>query len=154
PSFAVHLVRLRKSDRRDDNQDRRRDRFGEGRPLNVKGIIGFPEPLVERREEAAPAAPIARFLLGDELRRVRAAETARLAGLAGRVLDQFGPVVTVGFLYFEVLGSPADEADCATQADRLRQAPSAITAIIKELLATAESRQQSIAPVRASGPST
>jgi hypothetical protein len=119
--------------------------------LNANEIIGFPEPQREGRRQNVPPAPIARFPLDGELRRARSAEIARLAELSGRVLERFGPVIAVGFLYYEVLGSPASEADCARQADRLREAPWTVSAIIDELLEAGGSVGQNMAPVREPG---
>ena len=77
--------------------------------------------------------------LVDELRRVKGAEIARITEIAGRLLVQFGPVIAIGFLYYEMLGRPPDGADCASHIERLRRAPSNTPRIVEEQRALADS---------------
>jgi hypothetical protein len=116
--------------------------------LNGSEIIGFPEWPVQSRRDDGGATPVARFDLVVQLQRVREGEIARIGDLAGQLAQRFGPAIAVGFLYYEILGVPPDEADCVRQAERLRHAPAAARIIIAELLAAADARRQSAAPVQ------
>jgi hypothetical protein len=106
--------------------------------LNAKEIVGFREPSAERSPHNSPAVSSAGFDLVDELRRVKGAEIARLTELAGRLLVQFGPIIAIGFLYYEMLGRPPEGADYATHLDRFRRAPSTAPGIVEELRALAD----------------
>ena len=107
--------------------------------LNVNEIVGFPEPSAERSPHSNPAMSSAGFDLVDDLRRVKGAEIARLTEIAGRLLVQFGPVIAIGFLYYEMLGRPPDGGDCAGHLERLRRTPSTAPGIVEELRALADS---------------
>lgn len=93
--------------------------------LNGNEIIGF-------------AAPDTRFDLIEALHRVRGVEIARIADIAGRLSQRFGPEIVVGFLHCEILGRPADGKNCADHVERLRRMPSSVGALAEELLALAD----------------
>jgi hypothetical protein len=107
--------------------------------LNTDEIVGFPEPRAERSSHHGPAMSSAGFDLVNELRRVERAEIARITEIAERVLIQFGPVIAIGFLYYEMLGRPPDDAESASQIERLRRAPSTAPGIVEALRALADS---------------
>jgi hypothetical protein len=100
--------------------------------LNSKEIIGFPEPSAKRSRSDDPPLPNARFDLVDALRGIQGAEIARISDLASRLNDQFGPEITVGFLYYEILGRAPDGT---AQIERLRRAATSLPSIIEELIA-------------------
>jgi hypothetical protein len=110
--------------------------------LNAKEIVGFPERSAERSPQNDPAMSSAGFDLVDDLRRVKGAEIARLTEIAGRLLVHFGPVIAIGFLYYEMLGRPPEGGDCASHLERLRRAPSTASGIVEELRALADSESR------------
>ena len=107
--------------------------------LNTDEIVSFPEPRAGTSSHHGPAMSSVGFDLVDELRRVEQAEVARIAEIAERVLSQFGYVIAVGFLYYEMLGRPRDDAESASRIERLRRAPSTARGIAEALRALAES---------------
>jgi hypothetical protein len=107
--------------------------------LNAREIVGFPEPSAERSPHNDPARSSAGFDLVDELRRVKGAELIRITEIAGRLLVHFGPVIAIGFLYYEMLGHPPEGGDYASHLERLRRAPSTAPGIVEELRALAAS---------------
>jgi hypothetical protein len=103
--------------------------------LNPEEIIGFPEPSPERSGCDNLALPTARFDLADALRRVQGAEIARISDVAGRLNDKFGHEITVGFLYYEILGRAPDGT---AQIERLRRGATSVPSIIEELIASVD----------------
>ena len=114
--------------------------------LNTDEIVGFPEPRAKTSSHHGPAISSAGFDLVDELRRVEQAEIARIAEIAERVLIQFGPVIAIGFLYYEMLGRPPDGAVCVSHIERLGRAPSTAAGIVEELRALADSESRNPVP--------
>ena len=110
--------------------------------LNTDEIVGFPEPRAKRSSHHGPAMSSVGFDLVNELRRVEQAEIARIAEIAERVLIQFGPVIAIGFLYYEMLGRPPDDAESASHIARLRRAPSTAPGIVEALRALADSESR------------
>ena len=86
-----------------------------------------------------------------ELHRVRQEELLRIGKIAAGLLVRFGPVIAVGFLYYELLGRPPNDAEASRQAHRLRRSPSTAPAIIEELLRSVDSREQVAVPARDPG---
>ena len=94
--------------------------------LSTREIIGFAS---------------AGFELIAALRQQRQAEIARLTEIAARLRGRFCAETAVGFLGCEILGRPPDREDLLAYAERLHRAPSAVSAIVEELVALARSRQ-------------
>jgi glycosyltransferase involved in cell wall biosynthesis len=114
----------------------------ESQILNTDEIVGFPKPRAEKSTHQGTAMSGAGFDLVDELRRVKRAEIARITELAERLLIQFGPVIAIGFLYYEMLGRPPDGAVCVSHIERLGRAPSTAAGIVEELRALADSESR------------
>jgi hypothetical protein len=110
--------------------------------LNTDEIVGFPEPRAKTSSHHGPAMSSAGFDLADELRRIERAEMARITAIAERVLIQFGPFTAIGFLYYEMLGRPPDDAESASHIERLRRAPSTALGIVEALRALADSESR------------
>ena len=107
--------------------------------LNTDEIVGFPEPRAESSSYHGPGMSSASFDLVDELRRVKRTEITRIREIAERLLIQFGPVIAIGFLYYEMLGRLPDDAESASHIERLRRAPSTVPGVVEELRALADS---------------
>jgi glycosyltransferase involved in cell wall biosynthesis len=104
-------------------------------------IIGFQEAFFEAQVNENTTAG-SRFDLITELYRVRQEELLRIGRIAAGLLVRFGPVIAVGFLYYELLGRRPTDAESLRQVDRLRRSPSAAPAIIEELLGSVDSGEQ------------
>jgi hypothetical protein len=114
--------------------------------LNARAIVGFPERPAETPDDDGPATPLQRFDIADQLRQVRGAEIVRILDIAGGLSQRFGPDITVGFLFYEILGRPPDSAEFARQGERLRRSPSLASAIIEELLTRADAEPKNSSP--------
>lgn len=98
--------------------------------MHADEIIGFPE--------AGAEAPHFDLVVG--LQQAREAEIFRILDIAGRIAQQFGPAIAVGFLFYEIVGQLPDDAALTRTAERLRQSPSSAAAIVEELHALRDSR--------------
>jgi glycosyltransferase involved in cell wall biosynthesis len=115
-------------------------------------IVGFQEAFTEAQVKETP--PVGgHFDLINQLDHLRREEVLRIGKIAAGLLPRFGPVVVVGFLYYELLGRPPNDVESSRQAYRLRQSPSATPAIIEELLGSADPHQDLVLPARAPGSS-
>ena len=104
--------------------------------MSTAEIIGFSEP----RSHIPEGASSTRFDLIDALHRVRRAEIARLTEIAEQLSCQFGLMIAVGFLHFEILGRAPQKADWTRHIEELQRNPQTVAAIVEELLAMAASK--------------
>jgi hypothetical protein len=98
--------------------------------LNDSEIIGFPEPCADRP----------RFDLLGQLQQVGEEEITRIVDIAGRLALRFAPGIAVGFLFYQILGRPPDNPECAHYEEQLRKAPSGAAVIAGELLTLRDQR--------------